>query len=429
MKILRLNRILISSFGALLLMAGCGGSSDFSKPAVHSFRANPPRVEMGEEARVTAEFSGGTGWIEPDIGSVPSGAHILVHPDSTTVYTLKVTDPAGQTLEQSFELKVNPGLDIRIEGYEGHGGRVRVEGPRGYLKEMTTSGCLRNLEPGSYGIIAESEMSEQGALHPWIPEQVAEVTTGTRVQVLYPAPSYAMSLGPGVNLEMVLVPAGTFWMGSRDSDLPADTLHYPSESPLHLVTLRQAFYMARVPTTQGQWGTVSRENPSLGPQDPLHPVNNVSYLDIEGTFLPCLNERFPKSGFRLPSEAEWEYACRAGTTTPCFFEDEPPDAFAWPFATGEANQHRVGLKLPNPWGLQDLFGLVAQWCMDAFHDGYEGAPSNGSAWPGIGDMRIIRGSDPVCLRKEARSAKRGCFPEWSKDPYLGFRIVGTEPKF
>ncbi len=196
----------------------------------------------------------------------------------------------------------------------------------------------------------------------------------------------------GLNLEMVVIPAGAFLMGSPENEAGRSS----DESPQHRVILPE-FLMSRTAITQGQWRIVAQLPQvmrSLKP-DPAHfkgnnhPVEQVSWEDcIE--FCLRLNQATGQF-YRLPSEAEWEYACRAGTTTPSHFGPTLSPQVAnydgnYIYGQGKKGEYRektipVGsLNAPNAWGLHDMHGNVYEWCLDDWHDSYEGAPTDGRAW-------------------------------------------------
>jgi len=218
------------------------------------------------------------------------------------------------------------------------------------------------------------------------------------------------------------------------SDRPADPQRFPSPSPAHPVHFDSAFYLAKYPTTQAQWQAVAGTNPSRA-AGPDFAVNSVRFDDIKDTFLPRLNGMVAGVSFRLPSEAEWEYACRAGTTTTFFFGDDAARIwdYSWPLDTDRGNGYAVGGRQPNPWGLYDLAGLVFQWCEDVAHDGYAGAPADGRPWldprPRDGtDYRIIRGYPPILPPGPdllGSSAERWSRHRGNSNDDLGLRLVAT----
>jgi formylglycine-generating enzyme required for sulfatase activity len=231
----------------------------------------------------------------------------------------------------------------------------------------------------------------------------------------YPA-TLSIALADSLDMEFVLVPSGEFRMGSPSAE------ESPTEWPQHLVRIARPFYLGRFPVTQAQWTAVMGKNPSRHRGDPQLPVDQVSWFDCQ-EFCERLC-RLHGRAFRLPSEAEWEYACRAGTTTQYAFGDalSPTQANFTPYAaqfgpppadedalvremelaaeaeeaTGgrKARPTPVGSYPPNAWGLYDMHGNVDEWCEDVWHPSYEGAPADGGAWLDGEDrepFRVVRG--------------------------------------
>ena len=203
---------------------------------------------------------------------------------------------------------------------------------------------------------------------------------------------YVEDLGNGIGLEMVLIPGGSFMMGSPEDELERSN----SESPQHLVNINQ-FCMGKYPVTQAQWKAVAalpQVNRKLNLErwqfkGDERPVEQVSWYDAV-EFCDRLSSH-TKRPYNLPSEAEWEYACRAGTTTPFHFGETITSELANYHATetygaGVKGTYRgettvVGsFEVANAFGLYDMHGNVLEWCLDDRHDNYEGAPTDGSAW-------------------------------------------------
>ena len=205
-----------------------------------------------------------------------------------------------------------------------------------------------------------------------------------------PPKELTVDLGNGVKLEMVLLPAGEFLMGSPDSDEAA----YAEEKPQHRVRITKPFYLGKYPVTQEQWEAVMGSNPSNF-KGPKNPVEKVSWDDCQ-KFLGKLNAK-PAAGvgkFQLPSEAQWEYACRAGSKTKyCFGDDESKlGDYAWYEANSRNKTHPVGEKKPNAWGLYDMHGNVWEWCQDRYDDGYYAkSPMDDPTGPTGGSNRVLRG--------------------------------------
>ena len=226
---------------------------------------------------------------------------------------------------------------------------------------------------------------------------------------------------------LVPIPAGTFDMGSTDNEY--GYAHYTT--PVNAVTL-QSFEIGTYEVTQAQYASIMFTNPSQfpGPGYENNPVNGVAWNEarVFCTRLSVLTGRT----FTLPSEAQWEYACRAGTTTLYSFgdSDESLGNYAWYGINSNDTTHPVGSKLPNAWGLYDMLGNVWEWCLDSWHDSYTGAPNDGSAWePDIeGGYRMLRGGGWIpYMSMNFRSAYRLNFlpPNWVTDINIGFRVVAV----
>ena len=182
--------------------------------------------------------------------------------------------------------------------------------------------------------------------------------------------------------------------------------------------------MSKYEVTQKQWREVMGSDPSYYEGDDL-PVEQVSWNDVQ-EFITKLNEREGSVKYRLPSEAEWEYAARAGTTTRYSFGDDESDLAdcAWYYKNSDGKTHPVGQKKPNPWELYDMHGNVWEWVQDEWHDTYEGAPADGSAWESEnGAVRVARGGSWRSYVVHCRSALRGNRDIDFRDNFLGFRLL------
>lgn len=239
--------------------------------------------------------------------------------------------------------------------------------------------------------------------------EVSQSTTKTRT----------IDLGNGVNLELVYVPGGTFLMGSPEREEGGQD----NERPLHPVTVPE-FWMGKYPVTQEQYQAVSGENPShFKGKD--RPVEQVSWHDAKAFFekvLQKLGERL-----RLPSEAEWEYACRARTTTPYYVGDKLTLKQACYGRSSAEGTVPVGRYPANLFGLYDMHGNVWEWCQDTLHDRYDGAPKNGYVWAddNANENRIRRGGCWVSLAEKCRSAYRSYYYSSIPSNGIGFRVVSS----
>lgn len=227
-------------------------------------------------------------------------------------------------------------------------------------------------------------------------------------------------------LEMVLIPAGTFMMGSPSNEQDRDS----DEGPQHQVTLTQSFYLGKYEVTQAQWRAVMGSNPASGygvGND--YPVYSVSWNDCQ-TFIDRLNQ-MGQGTFSLPTEAEWEYACRAGTTTRFYWGDDPSytriNDYCWYSGNNNpSGTKEVGLKLSNAWGLFDMSGNVYEWCSDWYGSYSSNAQIDPTGSTG-GSFRVFRGGSWFNSARFCRSAYRHySSPDYSSGA-LGFRLQRSHP--
>ncbi len=254
-----------------------------------------------------------------------------------------------------------------------------------------------------------------------------------------------------VTQQLRWIPPGRFWMGSPEEE-PG---RFDNEGPRHQVTLTEGYWLFDTPCTQALWEAVMGNNPSYF-KSPTRPVEQVSWDNVQD-FLARLNARIPGLDLMLPSETQWEHACRAGTETAIYtgaldilgennapaldpiawyggnsgvdFElDNGYDSSDWPekqYPHTKAGTRPVKLKRANPWGLYDMLGNVWEWCQDHWHDDYQGAPNDGSAWEGrdAGALRVQRGGSWVSLARFVRAAFRLLVHPGLRVDYLGFRCA------
>ena len=253
-------------------------------------------------------------------------------------------------------------------------------------------------------------------------------------------------------MELVLIPAGSFDMGSPESEVGRE----PREGPVHKVTFARPFYIGKYEVTQGQWEAVMGGNPSsMRAAGRDAPVECVSWYDclafIQRLCKSCVAENLmgKPSEFRFPSEAEWEYACRAGTRTALYtgpltirgdWDGPELDPIAWyrgnsavKYEGGSVwpghapvGTHPVGRKKPNSWGLYDMIGNVMEWCQDTLElvEGYVGAPTDGSTWLDDDGNRVVRGGCHSSPPGNCRSARRGgCWGTFNQFSSYGLRLA------
>ncbi len=275
-----------------------------------------------------------------------------------------------------------------------------------------------------------------------LPDETGWLTLSTEGQTetfdAMPCPSWATGIGrdryglfvevmaKNVPFVMRWIPPGWFMLGSPENEPEK----YSDEGPQQLITFEQGYWLAETVCTQALWKAVVRENPSRfkGEQKP---VEKISWETIKG-FIDALNKLDGAFDFRLPSEAEWEYACRAGTTTPFWFGEELTTDDAnyngnSPYNNGKKGEYReetmpVKFFRRNPWGLYQMHGNVWEWCEDYWHGNYEGAAPNGGArLEGEDKYHVCRGGSWLNLGRYLRSASRSNGPFGYA--YHGFRLA------
>lgn len=223
-----------------------------------------------------------------------------------------------------------------------------------------------------------------------------------------------------IGMALILLPAGAFTMGGDWDAEQADE----NELPKHEVLFDKPFYIGRVAVTQSQWQAIMGENPSeFSGED--HPVDSVSHEDVR-EFIKRLNAKEGTGAYRLPTEAEWEYAARAGSTsTYCFGPETGRLAkYAWFKNNSGGSTHPVGQLDPNDWGLCDMHGNVHEWCADWYvRDYYAASPSRHPAGPRKGVARVLRGGDWGSEAWYCRCAIRSLSSPQRRSPRVGFRVV------
>ncbi len=269
--------------------------------------------------------------------------------------------------------------------------------------------------------------------------QTAQINNnGTEIKRITKNANYfGEDLGDGVTLEMVAIPGGTFIMGSPENEEG----YHSSESPQHEVTV-PPFFMGKYPVTQQQWRVVAalpkdkidlKSDPSYFKGDNL-PVERVSWNDAQ-EFCARLS-RMANKTYRLPTEAEWEYACRGGTTTPFYCGETISTDLAnyngnYIYGQGQKGEYRekttkVGIFPANPFGLYDMCGNVWEWCEDGLHENYINAPTDGSAWTSLStEYMLLRGGSWGNLAGRCRAAYRYRDSRDFRNLSFGFRVVSS----
>ncbi|MGO9111996.1 MAG: formylglycine-generating enzyme family protein [Thermoguttaceae bacterium] len=241
-----------------------------------------------------------------------------------------------------------------------------------------------------------------------------------------PPKELTVDLGKGVKLELVLIPAGEFLMGSPEEMIKEELKahgdedyqgHLREEEPQHYVRITKPFYLGKYLVTKQQWQAIMGNTPSQG-KGPRNPVENVSWNDCQ-KFVEKLNAKLGKgveehllpaeAKFKLPTEAHWEYACRAGSTTRYHFGDRADKLgeYAWYRSNSGGKTHPVGLKKPNAWGLYDMYGNIYEWCADWCGAYDASSPADDPTGPATGSYRVNRGGGYFRVAERCRSAYRG----------------------
>jgi formylglycine-generating enzyme required for sulfatase activity len=368
--------------------------------------------------------------------------------------------PGPEFDEMVFALSPRGGIVPPSNAAQGHRGKALlewVEGPTGCGMAAFLE-LFNAIAPGKFEFtsVAPSKPASKA------PSPISAPSKQTASPKSTPdAKLITLDLGNGVELELVYIPGGRFWMGSpkteegRDVHQLFDASLTNVEGPQHKVTI-PAFYMGKYPVTQRQWRAVSllddveqhlSPSPSSFRGDDL-PVEQVNWHEAV-EFCQRISIRTQQQ-YRLPSEAEWEYACRAGTDGPFHFGET--------ISTDQANYRGTDLEftgqtLPgaygkgkpgvyrekttavssfpaNGFGLYDMHGNVSEWCQDVWHDSYEGAPTDGRAWMAGSDqdLRVVRGGSWAFNPGLCRSAYCGIGYAVNRDYFFGFRVCCSAPR-
>ena len=267
-----------------------------------------------------------------------------------------------------------------------------------------------------------------GALYffaPGITEYIQEVRRPTGQAI-------AVELPGGATMDMVWIGRGSFLMGSPADEPGRDQ----NEGPQHRVTISRGFYIGKYEITQAQWTSVMHAQPwaskSHVEENPHHPAVYISWEDVQ-EFTRRLNRMAGAEVYRLPTAAEWEYACRAGTATPWSFgeDDSALQKYAWyadnTWEVDERYGHAVGTKLPNSWGLHDMHGNVWEWVQDWYsNETYSNSPEVDPKGPAEGFLRVGRGGAFGNYGHVLRSANRSGGDPTSRNAGTGARLVRQE---
>lgn len=290
---------------------------------------------------------------------------------------------------------------------------------------------LRQLEKGNSS--EETPADENAAKETSPDDKRTTRTVGSKKT--NPAESKLTARSNAAGMEFVFIPAGNYMMGASVANIGEtqrvarkdyadfDLAQLNNEKPSHRVTIAQGFWMGKFEVTQAQWESVMGENPSWFKGCDTCPVERVSWEKAK-IFVRRLNELDDGFVYRLPSEAEWEYAARAGTLG--VFSGRIEE-MSWHSGNSEDKTHPVGEKLANPFGLYDIYGNVSEWCEDVYNPTYEGVPVDGSPNTSLGNnkQRVIRGGSWNNFPTKSRSTTREAYYANAFGMHIGLRIVAV----
>jgi serine/threonine protein kinase/formylglycine-generating enzyme required for sulfatase activity len=343
--------------------------------------------------------------------NVPRDAEVLV--DGAKV---NVTWPG---LGKPLEIRAVPGqhkVEVKKEGFKTFGEVVTVKADDS--DEITV-----RLEP----LVADRPDPKRA--EPIRPQPARVEPTPVPIES-------SQTITNSIAMKLILIPAGDFLMGSPDSDGDAEA----NEKPQHRVRIARPFYLGATEVTQGQYRAVTGATPSSFKGSDDLPVEQVSWNDaiafctklskregLKPSYQSGVGAWSAAEGYRLPTEAEWEYACRAGSTTKYSLGDYPGSLgeYAWCSDNSGQRTHPVGWKRPNAWGLYDMHGNVWEWCWDAYsEDYYRESPDLDPHGPPPGTLgRVFRGGGWDFGPQGARSADRSAFVPGRRGHSLGFRVA------
>ncbi len=306
---------------------------------------------------------------------------------------------AGDPMAVAVETVLAPYVE------EGANGADHAEGLVTALEELAALEKRRSADPDPVVQVAEPA--------PPPPKRTVEILEGSWPELKCVFRDWGPDGRSDPTLpQMLVIPAGHFTMGSPSTSpsTEPEPERFENEGPQHEVVISRPFALGRYAVTQAEWTAVMGDNPSHFKGD-RNPVENVSWDDVKA-FIAKLNAKLglsEQAGYRLPSEAEWEYACRAGTTTPFWWgstitTDQANYDGDYTYNSGKKGKYRektvpVDQFAPNPWGLYQMHGNVREWCEDCWNDNYNGAPKNGTAWAaGNCSARVLRGGSGSSTR-------------------------------
>ena len=313
-----------------------------------------------------------------------------------------------QAANDAFGVETGGSAEVSVEGWDPI--ILTEQGDGRYASTITLTADYTDVFNARVSAIFEDRLDNRSA---------SVVSNGSiNIDILLAGKERTFPLGDsGADIVMVWIPTGSFQMGSPDGEADRDS----DEGPVHTVIIGDGFWLGKFEVTQDQWEAVMNDNPSRF-NGANRPVEQVSWNDIQG-FESALD-----NAFRLPSESEWEYACRAGTDTRFYWGTganyNDIDRYAIHSVNDPVGTAEIGTKFSNAWGLFDMSGNVWEFCEDWHHSNYNNAPNDGSAWISpSGSNRIRRGGSWDNGSECLRSADRDRFALGYAFYSVGFRLA------
>jgi formylglycine-generating enzyme required for sulfatase activity len=392
----------------------------------------PSRKEAISTLSVEANVSGARVLVDGhEIGSTPltdrdvsPGEHrIRVEKQGYESYHKRVVFEPGRSMSMYVDLSKTVPKKARIfVDTEPHDAEVRITN----IDQNFYQGI--ELEPGRYQVEVAADNYEKKSL--WVSLDAGEDKSLTIVLKRLAAAEGGKTFTNSIGMKFVLIPSGTFTMGSPSSENGRG-----NDETQHRVRLTKAFYLQTTEVTQGQWYAVMGTRPWSGMEYVRDRCSDcaASYIswDDAQRFIKKLNEKEGTNKYRLPTEAEWEYACRAGSTTMfCFGNSESIlGEYAWYiynvfFDSREKYPHTIAQKKPNTWGLYDMHGNLDEWCQGWYEKNYPTGDITDPTGPSSGTSRVLRGGSWRNPARFCRSASRGGVNPDVRNSRFGFRLAG-----
>ena len=411
------------------LTEGLGGGADYDRDGVVNvdelYRYTFEKVQLAAQRELNARQRP-VRVIGPETEGVFALSRVSVVPRPlmdavTALFTVREEDQSGRLMS---------GAEVELYYRESESSRLEALGSgqtdAGGMAQIPVTLTLAQQARGSFGVQVRlgsasrtyrlDQFPQTRSFALYVPRAVPPSPSP---KPMPPGPKPGATLETSIGMKLLLIPAGEFQMGSPESDTKA----YSSEKPQHPVRITQPFYLGVTEVTQEQYERVMGTNPSNFKGSEL-PVETVSWEDAV-EFCRKLSAKVGRP-YRLPTEAEWEYACRAGSRTKWSFGDAESSLgeYAWYSSNSGSTTHPVGEKKPNAWGLCDMHGNVWEWCSDWYGE-YASAAVSDPSGATAGSNRVLRGGGWNYGPGYCRSAYRRSVAPGSRYDSLGFRVASS----